>query len=77
MLLFSDEKKKQSISIKNHTLVALRLISKPGSLNPVFARVHNELTKNKKSLRKNKHYQGIGIYDLDGKLISKFKTKLS
>lgn len=27
----------------NHRIYALRLISKPGSLNPMFGRVHNEL----------------------------------
>ena len=64
----------------NHTIEALRLISKPSSLNLMFGTVHNELSKNKNknkiSLRKNKHYQPTGIYGLDGKLTYKFKNNL-
>ena len=51
-------------------------ISKPGELNPMFGKSHSEVTKAKMSERKNKYPLGVGIFDLEGNLISKFKNKV-
>jgi group I intron endonuclease len=61
---------------KTHTKEALSLISKPGELNPMFGKKHSESTKNKISSKMSKHPSGVGIYDLDNNLISKFKNNV-
>jgi group I intron endonuclease len=63
---------------KTHTKEALDLISKSksGELNPMFGRKHSESTKDKISSKMSKHYLGVGIYDLDNNLISKFKNNV-
>jgi group I intron endonuclease len=55
---------------------ALSLISKPGELNPMFGRKHSEVTRYIISERKSKYPLGVGLYDLDGNLISKFKNNV-
>ena len=73
---------------KTHAEEALALISKPGELNPMFGRKHREATKAIMSEKKNKYHLaprsqgelgccvGVGIYDLDGNLISKFNNNV-
>jgi group I intron endonuclease len=61
---------------KTHKEETLQLISKPGELNPMFGKVHSESTKKIISDKMSKHSNGIGIYDLDDKLISKFKNNI-
>lgn len=61
---------------KTHTSKALSLISKPGELNPMFGRKHSEATKLILSEKKNKYPLGVGLYDLDGNLISKFNNNV-
>jgi group I intron endonuclease len=61
---------------KTQTKEALALISKPGKLNTMFGRKHSESIKNKISSKMNKHPLGVGIYDLDNNLISKFKNNV-
>ena len=61
---------------KTHTKKALDLISKPGELNPMFGRKHSEVTRFIISERKSKYPLGVGLYDLDGNLISKFKNNV-
>lgn len=61
---------------KTHSKKALALISKPGELNPMFGRKHSEVTRFIISERKSKYPLGVGLYDLDGNLISKFKNNV-
>jgi len=61
---------------KTHTEKALNLISKPGELNPMYGKKHSELTKAVMSEKKNKYLLGVGIYDLDGNLVVKFKNNI-
>ena len=61
---------------KSHTKEALGLISKPGELNPMFGKKHSEATRALLSEKKNKHALGVGLYDLDDNLISKFKNNV-
>ena len=61
---------------KTHTKKALALISKPGVLNPMFGIKHSEVTRFILSERKNKYALGVGLYDLDGNLISKFNNNV-
>jgi group I intron endonuclease len=51
-------------------------ISKPGSKNPMYGIKHTEDTKAKMSEKKNKYILGVGIFDLNGNLISKFKNNV-
>lgn len=61
---------------KTHKEETLKLISKPGELNPMFGKVHSDSTKAKMSEKKNKYSNGIGLYDLNDNLISKFKNNV-
>ncbi len=61
---------------KTHTNEALALISKPGELNPMYGKKHSEATKAVMSEKKNKYPLGVGIFDLEGNLISKFKNNV-
>ena len=61
---------------KKHTKEALALISKPSELNPMFGKKHTESTKNKISSKISKYPSGVGIYDLDNNLISRFKNNV-
>ncbi|KAH9865952.1 hypothetical protein IAQ61_008543 [Plenodomus lingam] len=51
-------------------------ISKPGDLNPMFGKIHSEEAKDKMRKRKNKYHLGVGIFDLEGTLISKFENSV-
>lgn len=54
----------------------MKLISKPGQLNPMFGKQHSEETKKKISSRISKHPNEIGIYDLNNNLIKNFKNNI-
>ena len=62
---------------KKHTTEALALISKPGELNPMFNKKHSEKTKSLISKSMSKYPLGVGIYDLNDNLISKFNNRVS
>jgi len=57
---------------KHHDVKAKSLISKPGSLNPMFGKTHSEQSKNLMRSKKVKYPYGVGIYDLDNNLIKSF-----
>ncbi len=59
-----------------HTDESKLKISKPGDLNPMYGKTHSEDAKAKMSERKNKYFFGVGIFDLDGNLISKHKNNV-
>jgi hypothetical protein len=59
-----------------HTEETKLKISKPGKKNPMFGKSHNENTKAMMSEKKNKYPLGVGIFDLGGNLISKFKNNV-
>lgn len=59
---------------KTHTKETINLISKPDELNPMYGKNHNEETKNKISKSMSKYPKGVGIYDLNSNLISKFNN---
>lgn len=59
-----------------HTDESKLKISKPGSLNPMYGKTHSEDTRVKMSERKNKYLLGVGIFDLEGNLILKFKNNV-
>lgn len=61
---------------KTHSEEVLKLISKPGNLNPMFGKTHNDKTKALMSLKKNKHINGVVIFDLEDKLIKKFANNV-
>lgn len=73
---------------QTHTKEALSLISKPGELNIMFGKNHSEATRAIMSNKKNKYpfppaavppgsrSEGVGIYDLEDNLISKFKNNV-
>lgn len=61
---------------KTHTPEAKLLISKPGLLNPMYGKTHTEETKRKISLKLSKNLNGVGIFDLDGRLVSKFRNNV-
>lgn len=59
-----------------HTEEAKLKISKPGKLNPMYGKTHSEETKTTMSERNNKYLLGVGIFDLDGNLLSKFNNNV-
>jgi group I intron endonuclease len=61
---------------KTHSTEARLLISKPGELNPMFGKQHSLLTRQIISDKMSKHPEGVGIYDLNDNLISKFKNNV-
>jgi group I intron endonuclease len=61
---------------KKHRTDSLALISKLGEWNPMFGKLHSSTTKEKISDKISKHVDGIGIYDLNDNLISKFKNNV-
>lgn len=76
MVEYYKNKENHPMFGKTHTKIALALISKPGELNLMFGRKHSEVTKFILSKRKNKYALGVGIYDLDNNLISKFNNNV-
>lgn len=61
---------------KNHTKEALSLISKSGKLNPMYGKTHSEKTKYLMTKKRNKHLNGVGIFDLNNNLIKKFDNNV-
>lgn len=57
---------------KHHNEKSKSLISKPGALNPMFGKTHSEDTKDLMRSKKKKYSNGVGLYDLDNKLIKRF-----
>lgn len=57
---------------KHHNEKSKSLISKPGELNPMFGKTHSEKTRDLMRSKKKKYTNGVGIYDLDNKLIKRF-----
>lgn len=76
MVEFYKNKTNHPMFGQTHTKEALALISKPRELNPMFGKKHSETSKAIMSDKKNKYSLGIGIYDLDNNLISKFKNNV-
>lgn len=76
MLEFYKDKNNHPMFGKTHNKQALDLISKPGELNPMFGKKHSESAKAIMSDKKNKYTLGVGIYDLDDNLISRFKNNV-
>ena len=74
MLEFYKDKKNHPMFGEKHTKEALALISKPGELNPMFGKKHSEETKAIISKKMSKHSSGVGIYNLNDNLISKFNS---
>jgi group I intron endonuclease len=58
---------------KHHTLASLKLISKPGILNPMYGRKHKESTK---ILISQKIGKLIEVYDIHGKLLHFFESSV-
>ena len=42
----------------------------------MFGKIHSEEAKDKMRKRKNKYHLGVGIFDLEGTLISKFENSV-
>jgi group I intron endonuclease len=61
---------------KNHSEVVLKLISKPGALNPMFNKKHSSESKKLMATKKNKYLNGVGIYDLEDNLIRSFSNNV-
>ena len=76
MVLRFKNKHNHPMCGKSHSKEALALISKPGKLNPMYGKIHSDFTKKIISDRLSKHINGVGIYDLNDNLISKFKDNV-
>ena len=76
MILRLEDKRNHPMFGKTHNKKPLALISKPGELNPMYGKKHSETTKKIMSERRNKYPNGVGIYDLNDNLISKFKNNV-
>jgi group I intron endonuclease len=74
MIEFFKDKNNHPMFGKKHTKEAIALISKPGELNPMFGKKHTKETKALISKRISKYSSGVGIYDLNDNLISKFSN---
>lgn len=74
MVEYYKDKNNHPMFGKKHTPEALALISKPGELNPMFNKKHSEKTKSIISKSMSKYPLGVGIYDLNDNLISKFNN---
>ena len=59
-----------------HTDESKLKISKPGELNPMYGKTHSDQSKTKMSAKNNKYPLGVGIFDLQGNLISRFKNNV-
>lgn len=71
---FYKDKNNHPMFGKNHTKEAL--ISKPGKLNPMFSRKHNEDTKKILALKQSKYENGVGIFDLEDNLLHRFNNNV-
>ena len=57
---------------KHHDDKAKNLISKPGPLNPMYGKTHCLQSKNLMWIKRKKHVNGVGMYDLNNNLIKSF-----
>lgn len=57
---------------KHHDDISKSLISKPGTLNPMFGKTHSEETKLIMRSKKVKYPTGVGIYELSNNLVKNF-----
>ena len=57
---------------KHHDDITKSLISKPGTLNPMFGKKHSEETRELMRSKKIKYLNGVGIYDLHNNLVKSF-----
>jgi len=69
-----EDKNNHFFFCKSHKKETLVLISKPGKLNPMVGNIHSESIKKKIRDKLSKHPYGVGIYDLNDNLISKYKN---
>ena len=76
MVKYYEDKNNHPMFGKTHTEDALALISKPGQLNPMFGKKHSDEAKAIMSNKKNKYSLGVGIYDLNDNLVSKFNNNV-
>jgi len=76
MLTRFEDKSNHPMFGKTHSSKVRDLISKPGKLNPMYGRKHSALTKLNISNKMSKYTEGVGIYDLNDNLISKFKNNV-
>lgn len=76
MLKIFKDKSNHLMYGKTHKEETLKLISKPGELNPMYGKQHSETTKKKISDTISKHPYRVGIYNLDNNLIAKFKNNI-
>jgi len=76
MLRRFEDKNNHPMSGNTHTIETRALISKPGALNPMYGKKHSSLSRQLISDKMSKHVQGVGIYDLNDNLISKFKNNV-
>ena len=76
MVEYYKNQKNHPMFGKTHTKEALGLISKPGELNPMYEKTHSDKSKTKMSANKNKYPLGVGIFDLQGNLISRFNNNV-
>lgn len=60
---------------KTHSKEAITL-SKPGVLNPMYGKTHNDETKEVMALKKNKYKNGVGIFDLNNNLLHTFRNNV-
>ena len=61
------DKKNQPMFGKTHTLEALKSISNPGKLNPMYNKLQNNKTRQQISVALSK--TPLGLYDTNNKLI--------
>lgn len=52
------------------------MISKPGKLNPMYGKTHNDETRSIMAKKRNKYLNGVGIFDLNNNLIKKFDNNV-
>jgi len=76
MLRRFEDKNNHPMFGNTHTIEARAFISKPGVLNPMYGKKHSSLTRQWISDKMSKHVEGVGIYDLNDNLVSKFRKNV-
>lgn len=74
MKLRLSDKSNHPMYRKKHTIEALKFISKPGELNPMFNKKHKNFSKKKISIALSK--TPLGLYDIENNLINSFKNQV-
>jgi len=74
MKLRLADKSNHPIYGKNHTFEAIKLISKPGLLNPMFNKKHKIESRQKISIALSK--TPLGLYDIENNLEKSFKNQV-